>query len=54
MEQIGVSSPSFRRTAEEVSGRDLKTFFDEWIFGAESSRLLTENIPIPDIVARLR
>ena len=45
---------SFRRTAEEVSGRDLKTFFDEWIFGAESSRLLTENIPIPDIVARLR
>jgi hypothetical protein len=49
-----VDFSSFRKTAEEVSGLDLKKYFDEWIDGAGSSRLLTEKTPIDEIVARLR
>ncbi len=50
----GADFDSFRRTAEEISGLDLGKFFDEWIFGSESSRLLMESVPIALIVARLR
>jgi aminopeptidase N len=48
----GADFGDFGKTAEKVSGRNLSKFFDEWISGAESSRLLVEKVPIADIVRR--
>jgi hypothetical protein len=43
----------FVKIAESVSGKNLKKYFDEWIFGgAESSRLLVEKTSVDDIVKR--
>lgn len=48
----GADFGDFRKTAEKVSGKNLGKFFDEWIYGAESSRLLVEKVPIAEIVRR--
>jgi hypothetical protein len=48
----GADFGDFRKTAEKVSGRNLSKFFDEWIYGAESSRLLVEKVRITEIVRR--
>lgn len=48
----GVDFKDFQRTAETVSKRDLKKFFDEWIYGTESSRLLLENASLKDMILR--
>jgi len=45
---------AFRRLAEQVSQRDLSRFFDEWIFGTESSRLMVGDDSIEQIVDRYR
>lgn len=42
----------FQRLAEQVAGRKLDSYFQEWFYGAESSRLLIENVPIAEILAR--
>ncbi len=43
----------FVKTAESASGKNLRKYFDEWIFGgAESSRLLVEKTSVDDIVKR--
>ncbi|MBI3788222.1 MAG: hypothetical protein HY276_08195 [Ignavibacteriales bacterium] len=42
----------FQTVAEKVSHRQLKKYFDEWIYGTESSRLLTEKVPIAEIIKR--
>ncbi len=44
----------FQGVAERVSKRDLSGFFNEWIFGAESSALLMGNASIQEIVERYR
>lgn len=49
-----VDFAEFRQIAEQVSGRKLDRFFAEWIFGAESSRLLSENLQLAQIVKRYR
>jgi hypothetical protein len=42
----------FVKIAESVSGKNLKKYFDDWIFGAESSRLLVEKVSVNDILKR--
>jgi aminopeptidase N len=42
----------FRAVVERISKRNLKKFFDEWIYGTESSRLLVDGVSITDIVKR--
>jgi hypothetical protein len=42
----------FMKIAESVSGKNLKKYFDDWIFGAESSRLLAEKVSVNDILKR--
>jgi aminopeptidase N len=42
----------FQRVAEAVSHRDLGKYFNEWIFGSQSSQLLLERVPIDQIIQR--
>lgn len=42
----------FQKTAEVASGRNLSRFFQEWIFGTESSNLLINKVPIERIANR--
>jgi aminopeptidase N len=42
----------FVKIAESVSGKNLKNYFDDWIFGAESSRFLVEKVSVKDILKR--
>ena len=44
----------FQSVAERVSKRDLSRFFNEWIFGAESSALLLGSASTQEIVERYR
>ena len=44
----------FQSVAQRVSGRDLSRFFNEWIYGAESSNLLLEGRSAEEIAARYR
>lgn len=44
----------FQRIVKEVTGRDLQSYFDEWIYGTESSHLLLDNVPIETIAARYK
>jgi hypothetical protein len=44
----------FQDVAARVSQRDLSCFYHEWIFGAESSKLLQGNSSIQEIVQRYR
>ncbi len=42
----------FQKLSERVAQRDLSGFFQDWIFGVESSKLLVDKVPIADIVRR--
>lgn len=42
----------FQKTTERTSKKNLNKFFNEWIFGAESSLLMLDNIPIDNILKR--
>ncbi len=44
----------FRKSVETSCRCDLQRYFDEWIFGTESSRLLSDDVPIEQIAARYR
>ncbi len=44
----------FQELCERISKKDLKKFFDEWIYGTESSKLLAAGTPIADIVKRYK
>lgn len=46
------SFDDFRKTAEAVSGKDLRKLFDDWIFTTESSRLMVETTPLEQILRR--
>ncbi len=52
--ESAIGFDDFERIAAEVSGRDLGRYFAEWLHGAESSRLLVDNVPIDEIVSRYR
>jgi len=40
----------FRKIAERISGNDLAVFFDEWIYGVESSQYLMDKTTLEEIV----
>jgi aminopeptidase N len=42
----------FQRIVQQVTGHDFQRYFDEWIFGTESSHLMLENVSIEAIAAR--
>jgi hypothetical protein len=42
----------FQTLCERISKKSLKKYFDEWIYGTESSKLLVDGTPIADIVKR--
>lgn len=44
----------FQVVAERVTKRSLKKYFDEWIYGTESSRLLMDKVSIAEIVQRYK
>lgn len=43
--------PDFARVAQEVSGRDLTAFFDDWFYGTASSQLLAQSLSLAEIAA---
>jgi aminopeptidase N len=45
---------AFEALCERVSNRDLRKFFQEWIYGTQSSQVLVDNLPIGEIVKRYR
>ncbi len=42
----------FRKLCERTAGKDLRKYFEDWIFGTESSKLLVDKMPIADILKR--
>ncbi|MDI6767838.1 MAG: M1 family aminopeptidase [Bacteroidota bacterium] len=42
----------FQSVAERATKRNLKKFFDEWIYGAQSSQLLADKISVNELVKR--
>jgi hypothetical protein len=44
----------FQQVVQQVSGRNMQRFFDEWIYGTESSQLLIDKVPIETIAARYK
>jgi aminopeptidase N len=51
---IPIDFSKFEDLCEQATHRNLGKFFQEWIFGTESSVLLTENVPIAEIVKRYK
>jgi hypothetical protein len=47
-----INFEEFETLCERTAGRDLRKFFQEWIYGTESSRLLVDKVPIGEIVKR--
>ncbi len=52
--QTGATSDDFVNHAREVSSIDLTKFFDEWVYGNESSEYIINEIPIEEIVKKYR
>jgi hypothetical protein len=52
--ETGADFRDVQRLAEELAGRKLEGYFQEWFYGAESSRLLVDGTPIQQIVNRYR
>jgi len=46
----GATLEDFRRTAERVSGKDLQKFFEDWVFGTQSSRYLLGDLSLEQIL----
>jgi aminopeptidase N len=42
----------FQKLCERISRKSLRKYFDEWIYGTESSKLLVDGVSITDIVKR--
>lgn len=42
----------FRKLCEHTAGKDLQKYFEDWIFGTESSRLMVDNMPMTEILKR--
>jgi len=47
-----INFESFKITAEKTIGRKLDKFFEEWIYGSQSSQLLVDKISIEEIINR--
>ncbi|HJZ12588.1 MAG TPA: M1 family aminopeptidase [Acidobacteriota bacterium] len=42
----------FQNAAEKIAGRSLATYFEEWFYGVESSRLMADKIAVDEMVKR--
>ncbi|MBI3193900.1 MAG: hypothetical protein HYZ34_05435 [Ignavibacteriae bacterium] len=51
-ENKSIDFKEFQERAERTSKKNLKKFFDEWIYGSESSQLLVDKISIEEIIKR--
>jgi len=49
-----IEFPSFKKLAESISKRKLDKFFDEWIFGTVSTKLMLDEMPIDSVAQRYR
>ncbi|MDH5715183.1 MAG: M1 family aminopeptidase, partial [Candidatus Aminicenantes bacterium] len=52
--QTGATTDNFVNHAREVSPIDLTKFFEEWVYGTESSEYIINEIPIEEIVKKYR
>jgi len=50
--QTGATTDDFINHAREVSPVDLTKFFDEWVYGTESSEYIINEIPIEEIIKK--
>ncbi|HEX9655945.1 MAG TPA: M1 family aminopeptidase, partial [Bacteroidota bacterium] len=50
--QRGIDFNEFQNVCERTAKKNLDKFFQEWVYGTESSQLLVDKIPIDDIVRR--
>jgi len=53
-QEKGATLEDFRNLAGEISNKDLKKYFDEWVFGTESSQLLLEELTLQEITQRYK
>ena len=53
-QEQGAKIKDFVYLAQEISKKDLKRFFDEWVYGVESSGLMLADITLEEIVRRYR
>ena len=47
-----ISFEQYQSLCERIAKRNLSKYFNEWIYGAESSRLMLENLPVSEIAKR--
>ncbi len=53
-QEQGAKIKDFVYLAQEISKKDLKRLFDEWVYGVESSGLMLADITLEEIVRRYR
>ncbi len=53
-QEKGATLEDFRNLAEEISKKDLKKYFDEWVFGVESSALLLGGLTLQEITQQYK
>ena len=53
-QEKGAALEDFRNLAEEISNKDLKKYFDEWVYGAESSQLLLGELTLQETTQRYK
>lgn len=53
-QERGVTLEDFKNLAQEISNKDLEKYFDEWVYGAESSHLLLGDLSLQEIIQRYK
>ncbi|UCE21980.1 MAG: hypothetical protein JSV46_07155 [Candidatus Aminicenantes bacterium] len=53
-QEKGATLEDFRKLVEEISNNDLKKYFDEWVYGAESSQLLLGELTLQEITHKYK
>jgi len=53
-QEKGAALEDFRDLAQEISNKDLKKYFNEWVFGIESSQLLLGELTLQEITQRYK
>jgi hypothetical protein len=53
-QEKGATLEDFRGLVQEITNKDLKKYFDEWVFGAESSLLLLGELTLQEITQKYK
>lgn len=53
-QEKGATLEDFKNLTQEISNKDLKKYFDEWVYGSESSNLLLGDLTLQDITQRYK